>query len=202
MSAVGYNLPGFTDYISHQTPSKHSANPWVELVWKRVTDGNCPWNSDNVTQSSIIGLTNCDQYPSLASLPSIYQPDKYSTDNYDCISVYAQAIHNLLVAKCPSATGAAARQCVADNKLYDFIRNGTFQSTHGPIIFDDQGNSLTSYYVIYHFRQQPLAPSVYETVMVGKWLRQNSSLIVDVSQINWAKYKKTADINITVSFYN
>ena len=193
LSSVGFNLPGFTEYLTEQTPSSHSNNPWTEIIWKQVTNG-CPWNGNN-TQTN--RSTNCDVFTSLASLPSIYQPDTFSTKYYDCVMVYAKALHNLLVTLCPSATGATLRKCIYDNNLYDFIKNRTFQSSHGPISFDELGNSLTSYYVIKHFRQRPNT-SFYESVEVGKWFRQNSSLTINISQINWTKFNRGNDVNSSV----
>ena len=196
LSFDGFSLPGLTDYLSTQTPLSQNANPWVESIWKQATNG-CPWK-DNVTQTSN-STAQCNQYTSLLSLPSIYQPDMLSTKQYDCVMVFAQAMHNLLKTLCPSARGEAARQCIADNNLYDFIRNGTFQSAHGFISFDDLGNSLTSYYVINHFRQRPNALG-YESVIVGKWYRQNNSLLMDLSQINWSKYNTAKNSTSAVGF--
>ena len=188
-------MPDFNEYLSRQTPLSHSSNPWAEVIWKQVTNG-CPWDN-NDTQANY--SVRCDQYTSLASLPSIYQPDRFSTRLYDCITVYAQAMHNLLMALCPSATEAAARQCIAANNLYKFIVNGSFQSTHGPLMFDELGNSMTSYYFINHYRQRPNT-SIYESIVVGQWFRQNTSLFINTSLLNWAKYNQATNLTITASF--
>ena len=152
----------------------------------------CPQQEDNNTSNS-----SCDRNSlSLAELPDAYHPDHVGINSYDAFMVLAQAVHNLIIINCPSATGLAVRKCIANSNLNAFILNVTAKGAHDIIQFDDIGNVLSAYYVIGHYR---FYNNKYQDIIVGKWYHRNSSLLIDNSLLNWDKFKSYFDINQTVS---
>jgi hypothetical protein len=146
---------------------------------------------NNISDSS---TDHCSHFTSLADLPDTYQATGYSTSNYDAIRVFAQAMHNLMADHCPNATGTDARECVGNNNLYSYIINVSVPAGDGDIKFDEQGNVITSYYVVKQYRQDAVSGE-YVTVNVGKWFHVNTSLVIDHSLISWTNFDVTTPRN-------
>ena len=144
---------------------------------------------------SISIYSSCNQYRSLADLPTDYLPGYLASKNYDAFITFAQAMHNLRTLNCPTATGQLVRQCLTQNDLYSFIMNVTANGTGDVIKFDGQANVLTSYYVINQYRRRG---NKDQTIQIGKWFRQNASLIINMSLIDWNRFQNEVQENLSV----
>ena len=127
--------PGYVDYFSQITPASHPDHPWLPYFWSAL------FNCDYTTNAT------CRQ-ESLASVVDALSVVTRTSRDVDGTYVYANALHQLITDKCPSAfsTGSVPQGCIHGDDLLEEMKSLRMPGLSEEVIaFDEKGDILGSY---------------------------------------------------------
>lgn len=170
---VADKIPAFVAVRDSLTPSDIVGDPWFNAYWERLY--HCSFiESVNTTlcPSNVTFTTaNCPYYwPMISRI-------------YDAVHVFGNAIHKLIVDRCPEAFAhkKLLADCIDGEDLLKYLYKTDLHGAIGKIQFDSSGN-MRENLTINQFQSGSI-------VEVGFWNVDNKEVYIDNETISWSIFQ-------------
>lgn len=183
-------IPGFEDYI-RSLSWRDGRNPWRPLIFEDFY--RCSWNrSDSGAERG----RSCAEHDTLRDAVNVTWTSP--AIHADGFRVYANALHSLISDHCPELfrKTEAARDfsaCVTGPRLLAYMKNVSMDGYTGHITFDEKGD-MHGKLLIRQVRGSHRDGIYYRTV--GEWDRVTNSLTLNLTELDWGRTKKLANMEV------